>query len=109
MVYLACLPKRGVGTRLRDCTSSLLENVPSNLFTAPLPVSMDLCELSLPLSLSHSQTALPVPSPVSGVIEELFVPDGEKVNAGDQLCKIRITGVCMHAHTCKSSLLIIQH
>lgn len=49
-----------------------------------------------PHPVSYSQTALPVPSPVSGVIEELFVPDGEKVNAGDQLCKIRITGVCMH-------------
>jgi len=49
--------------------------------------------------VSCSQTALPVPSPVSGVIEELFVPDGEKVNAGDQLCKIRITGVCMYALT----------
>ena len=56
------------------------------------------------LVVSHSQTAIPVPSPVSGVIEELFVPDGEKVNAGDQLCKIRITGVCVcvcaHVRVC---------
>ena len=60
------------------------------------PVSLRLVvTVIFALVVSHSQTAIPVPSPVSGVIEELFVPDGEKVNAGDQLCKIRITGVCV--------------
>jgi len=38
------------------------------------------------------QTAIPVPSPVTGVIEELLVPDGETVVAGTELCKIKITG-----------------
>ena len=65
------------------------------------PVSLRLVVTVISaLVVSHSQTAIPVPSPVSGVIEELFVPDGEKVNAGDQLCKIRITGVCVHMCVC---------
>ena len=65
------------------------------------PVSLRLVvTVIFALVVSHSQTAIPVPSPVSGVIEELFVPDGEKVNAGDQLCKIRITGVCVCVCTC---------
>ena len=29
---------------------------------------------------------------MSGVIEELFVPDGEKVTAGAQLCRINTSG-----------------
>lgn len=51
-----------------------------------------LFSLSLFLSLPNtSQTSILVPSPVSGVIHEIFVPDGEKVEAGTQLCKIKIT------------------
>ena len=38
------------------------------------------------------QTSIPVPSSVSGVIEELLVADGDTVTAGTDLCKIRITG-----------------
>ena len=38
------------------------------------------------------QTSIPVPSSVSGVIEELLVADGDTVMAGTDLCKIRITG-----------------
>jgi 2-oxoglutarate dehydrogenase E2 component (dihydrolipoamide succinyltransferase) len=37
------------------------------------------------------QTSIPVPSPGSGVIEELLVEDGSKVIAGQQLFKLRLT------------------
>lgn len=33
-----------------------------------------------------------MPSPGAGVIEELLVADGGKVNAGQQLFKLRLTG-----------------
>ncbi len=38
-----------------------------------------------------TQTAIPVLSSVTGVIEELLVPDGEKVLANTELCKIKIS------------------
>ncbi|XP_065919265.1 dihydrolipoyllysine-residue succinyltransferase component of 2-oxoglutarate dehydrogenase complex, mitochondrial-like [Dysidea avara] len=41
--------------------------------------------------IETDKTAIPVPSPVTGVIEELLVPDGETVVAGTELCKIKIT------------------
>ena len=39
-----------------------------------------------------SQTSIPVPSSVNGVVEELLVADGDTVTAGTDLCRIRITG-----------------
>ena len=61
-------------------------------FSIILDISLPDLLLSLPLFLfSLLQTAIPIPSPVFGVIEEIFVPDGEKVEAGNQLCKIKIT------------------
>lgn len=42
--------------------------------------------------LLYSQTSIPVPSSVSGVVEELLVADGDTVTAGADLCRIRITG-----------------
>ena len=60
-------------------------------FSIILDISLPDLLLSLPPSLSLLQTAIPIPSPVFGVIEEIFVPDGEKVEAGNQLCKIKIT------------------
>ena len=72
------------------------------------PVSLRLVvTVIFALVVSHSQTAIPVPSPVSGVIEELFVPDGEKVNAGDQLCKIKITGVCVCVCVCTCACVCV--
>ena len=52
--------------------------------------------------MSHSQTAIPVPAPYSGVIEELFVPDGEKVEGGTELCKIKLAGkpLCVTVYVC---------
>ena len=41
---------------------------------------------------SLCQTSLPVNAPVSGVIEAIIVPDGEKVTAGSLLCKIDTEG-----------------
>ncbi|KAK3608563.1 hypothetical protein CHS0354_042548 [Potamilus streckersoni] len=41
--------------------------------------------------IETDKTSIPVPSPVSGVIEELLVPDGNKVVAGQQLLKIKIS------------------
>lgn len=36
---------------------------------------------------------MPVSSPVAGVIEEILIPDGDKVTAGSVLCRINVTGV----------------
>ncbi|KAL3873099.1 hypothetical protein ACJMK2_036257 [Sinanodonta woodiana] len=41
--------------------------------------------------IETDKTSIPVPSPVTGVIEELLVPDGNKVVAGQQLLKIRLS------------------
>lgn len=38
------------------------------------------------------QTSVQVPSPAAGVIEELLVPDGEKVEGGQALFKLRKGG-----------------
>lgn len=38
------------------------------------------------------QTSVQVPSPAAGVIEELLVPDGEKVEGGTPLFKLRKGG-----------------
>lgn len=38
------------------------------------------------------QTAIQVMAPTSGVIEELLVPDGEKVVPGQDLFKLRTGG-----------------
>lgn len=40
--------------------------------------------------IETDKTALPIVSPTSGVIEELFVEDGGRVEKGDQLFKIRL-------------------
>ena len=40
----------------------------------------------------YPQTSIPVPSTVAGVIEELLAEDGSTVEAGAQLCKIRVGG-----------------
>ncbi|XP_041352692.1 dihydrolipoyllysine-residue succinyltransferase component of 2-oxoglutarate dehydrogenase complex, mitochondrial-like [Gigantopelta aegis] len=40
--------------------------------------------------IETDKTSLQVPSPVAGVIEELFVADGDTVNPGQQLCRIKI-------------------
>ena len=39
------------------------------------------------------QTSILIPAPVAGILGEFFVPDGGKVTAGIDLCKIKITGV----------------
>lgn len=36
------------------------------------------------------QTAIPVLSPVAGIINDLIIPDGEKVHANTELCKILV-------------------
>ena len=33
-----------------------------------------------------------MPAPTSGVIEELLIADGERVEAGNELFKIRVSG-----------------
>ena len=39
-----------------------------------------------------TQTELPIHAPAAGIIEELLVADGAKVEANAQLFKLRITG-----------------
>lgn len=41
------------------------------------------------------QTALQVPAPVSGVLEELLVADGDTVTAGMELARIRVSGIAV--------------
>ena len=43
--------------------------------------------------LDFFQTSIPVTASASGVIVELFVEDGEKVEKGDKLFKIQVGGM----------------
>lgn len=43
--------------------------------------------------IETDKTAIPVPSPHSGVIEEIIVPNGTTVKAGDQLFKLKVGAV----------------
>ena len=51
--------------------------------------------------LVYIQTALQVPAPVSGVLEELLVADGDTVTAGTELARIRVSGQ-HHTHSLTS-------
>ncbi|XP_031569298.1 dihydrolipoyllysine-residue succinyltransferase component of 2-oxoglutarate dehydrogenase complex, mitochondrial-like [Actinia tenebrosa] len=42
--------------------------------------------------IETDKTSIPVTSPASGIIEELFVDDGDKVEKEQQLFKLRVTG-----------------
>lgn len=44
------------------------------------------------MEIETDKTSVPVPSPGNGIIEEIFVKDGDTVKAGQQLFKINITG-----------------
>lgn len=43
-----------------------------------------------------TQTSVQVPAPAAGVIEELLVPDGGKVEGGTPLFKLRKGGRCSY-------------
>ncbi|XP_019909697.1 dihydrolipoyllysine-residue succinyltransferase component of 2-oxoglutarate dehydrogenase complex, mitochondrial isoform X2 [Esox lucius] len=47
--------------------------------------------------IETDKTSVPVPSPSAGVIEELLVPDGEKVEGGQALFKLRKGAVAARA------------
>ncbi|KAL0969131.1 hypothetical protein UPYG_G00222960 [Umbra pygmaea] len=47
--------------------------------------------------IETDKTSVPVPSPAAGVIEELLVPDGEKVEGGQALFKLRKGAVAAQA------------
>lgn len=42
--------------------------------------------------IETDKTAIPVPAPKHGIIEEVLVPDGTTVKAGQELFKLRVTG-----------------
>ncbi|XP_033733805.1 dihydrolipoyllysine-residue succinyltransferase component of 2-oxoglutarate dehydrogenase complex, mitochondrial-like [Pecten maximus] len=42
--------------------------------------------------IETDKTSIPVPSPAAGFVEELFVPDGERVEPGQQLFKLKLSG-----------------
>jgi len=42
--------------------------------------------------IETDKTSIPVPSPASGIVEELYVEDGATVVAGQQLFKLKVTG-----------------
>lgn len=44
------------------------------------------------MEIETDKTSMPVPSPGNGIIEEIFVKDGDTVKPGMQLFKINITG-----------------
>ena len=52
---------------------------------------MQKCEL-FNVTYFLTQTELPIHAPAAGIIEELLVGDGAKVEANAQLFKLRITG-----------------
>jgi len=45
------------------------------------------------LNQSNLQTAVAVPAPGNGIIEERYVEDGTTVKAGQKLFRIKITGI----------------
>lgn len=55
-------------------------------FTKTDKITQNLCIL-------YFQTSVQVPAPAAGVIEELLVPDGGKVEGGTPLFKLRKGGV----------------
>lgn len=44
------------------------------------------------MEIETDKTSMPVPAPGSGIIEEIFVKDGDTVKPGMNLFKINITG-----------------
>lgn len=44
------------------------------------------------MEIETDKTTVGVPSPGHGIIEEIYVADGDTVKAGQQLFKIKITG-----------------
>ncbi|XP_021353662.1 dihydrolipoyllysine-residue succinyltransferase component of 2-oxoglutarate dehydrogenase complex, mitochondrial-like [Mizuhopecten yessoensis] len=42
--------------------------------------------------IETDKTSISVPSPAAGYVEELFVPDGERVEPGQQLFKLKLSG-----------------
>lgn len=54
-------------------------------------------KLFISVNLSYVlQTALPVNSPMAGVITELLVADGDTVEKGQELFKIDVSGKCVN-------------
>lgn len=43
------------------------------------------------MEIETDKTTVGVPSPVHGIIEEIFVADGDTVKAGQQLFKLKVT------------------
>ena len=54
---------------------------------------------------------MPVSSPMAGIIEEILIPDGDKVTAGAVLCRINANGVLnstlMQHNCCENAYLYL--
>jgi 2-oxoglutarate dehydrogenase E2 component (dihydrolipoamide succinyltransferase) len=44
------------------------------------------------MEIETDKTTVGVPSPAHGIIEEIYVADGDTVKAGQQLFKMKVTG-----------------
>lgn len=44
------------------------------------------------MEIETDKTTVGVPSPAHGIIEEIFVTDGDTVKAGQQLFRMKVTG-----------------
>ena len=44
------------------------------------------------MEIETDKTTVPVPSPAHGIIEEIYVADGDTVKSGQQLFKLKVTG-----------------
>lgn len=44
------------------------------------------------MEIETDKTTVGVPSPAHGIIEEIYVADGDTVKAGQQLFKLKVTG-----------------
>lgn len=44
------------------------------------------------MEIETDKTTVGVPSPVHGIIEEIFVADGDTVKSGQQLFRLKVTG-----------------
>uniref|UniRef100_A0A3B4YHA5 Dihydrolipoyllysine-residue succinyltransferase component of 2-oxoglutarate dehydrogenase complex, mitochondrial n=1 Tax=Seriola lalandi dorsalis TaxID=1841481 RepID=A0A3B4YHA5_SERLL len=75
--------KTNLNRKLSYCTEILKQNF---LFTA---VGDSVSEDEVVCEIETDKTSVQVPSPAAGVIEELLIPDGGKVEGGTPLFKLR--------------------
>uniref|UniRef100_A0A3P8ZML6 Dihydrolipoyllysine-residue succinyltransferase component of 2-oxoglutarate dehydrogenase complex, mitochondrial n=1 Tax=Esox lucius TaxID=8010 RepID=A0A3P8ZML6_ESOLU len=93
---LCCLPFLG-NEVITVKTPAFAESVTEGDVRWEKAVGDSVKEDEVVCEIETDKTSVPVPSPSAGVIEELLVPDGEKVEGGQALFKLRKGAVAARA------------